>query len=89
MTELPLGFSFIYLANYYQDLYNDLTHILRYFCNAERLWTSFDKLAKDPYNVMSRLAHFRCLLNQRGVQAAPLVGYGRQVPLEPGSCYKQ
>ncbi|XP_078182328.1 beta-hexosaminidase 3-like [Carex rostrata] len=56
---------------------------------AERLWTPFDKLAKDPEQVASRLAHFRCLLNKRGVQAAPLFGFGRQVPSEPGSCYKQ
>ncbi|KAJ4798809.1 Beta-hexosaminidase [Rhynchospora pubera] len=56
---------------------------------AERLWTPFDKLAKDPKDVISRLAHFRCLLNQRGVQAAPLIGNGREAPSDPGSCYKQ
>ncbi|XP_010251932.1 PREDICTED: beta-hexosaminidase 3-like [Nelumbo nucifera] len=56
---------------------------------AERLWTSYDKLAKDPEQVIGRLAHFRCLLNQRGIAAAPLLGYGRAVPTEPGSCYKQ
>lgn len=56
---------------------------------AERLWTPYDKIAKDPKQVVGRLAHFRCLLNQRGVAAAPLAGPGRVAPEEPGSCYKQ
>lgn len=56
---------------------------------AERLWTPYDKLAKDPRQVTARLAHFRCLLNQRGVAAAPLAGPGRVAPEEPGSCYQQ
>ncbi|KAK6915796.1 Beta-hexosaminidase, eukaryotic type, N-terminal [Dillenia turbinata] len=56
---------------------------------AERLWTPYDKLAKDPRRVTGRLAHFRCLLNERGVPAAPLNGPGRVAPEEPGSCYKQ
>lgn len=56
---------------------------------AERLWTPYDKLAKDPREVTGRLAHFRCLLNQRGIAAAPLAGQGRVAPEEPGSCYKQ
>ncbi|KAA8538832.1 hypothetical protein F0562_025524 [Nyssa sinensis] len=56
---------------------------------AERLWTAYDNLAKDPRQVTGRLAHFRCLLNQRGVAAAPLAGPGRVAPAEPGSCYKQ
>ncbi|KAK4605666.1 hypothetical protein RGQ29_000106 [Quercus rubra] len=56
---------------------------------AERLWTPYDNLAKDPRQVTGRLAHFRCLLNQRGVAAAPLGGPGRVAPEEPGSCYTQ
>ncbi|EXC25311.1 Beta-hexosaminidase subunit [Morus notabilis] len=56
---------------------------------AERLWTPYDKLAKDPRDVTGRLAHFRCLLTQRGIAAAPLAGPGRVAPEEPGSCYKQ
>nr|XP_043631559.1 beta-hexosaminidase 3 [Erigeron canadensis] len=56
---------------------------------AERLWTRFDKLPKDPSQVASRLANFRCLLNQRGVAAAPLDGLGRAPPIEAGSCYVQ
>ncbi|KHG19960.1 hexb2 [Gossypium arboreum] len=56
---------------------------------AERLWTPFDKLAKNPRDVTGRLAHFRCLLNQRGVAAAPVAGLGRAAPEGPGSCYRQ
>lgn len=55
----------------------------------ERLWTPYDKLAKDPEQVRDRLLYFRCLLNQRGVAAAPLDGLGRAAPEEPGSCYLQ
>ncbi|KAK1270374.1 Beta-hexosaminidase 3 [Acorus gramineus] len=56
---------------------------------AERLWAPYKKLAKDPRQVTERLAHFRCLLNQRGVAAAPLAGPGRVAPEEPGSCFRQ
>lgn len=56
---------------------------------AERLWTPYNNLAKDPTVVSRRLSHFRCLLNERGVAAAPLLGPGRGAPLEPGSCYQQ
>lgn len=55
----------------------------------ERLWTPYNKLAKDAGDVVERLSHFRCLLNQRGVPAAPLNGLGRAAPSEPGSCYRQ
>lgn len=56
---------------------------------AERLWTPYEKLARDPRQVAKRLSHFRCLLNQRGIAAAPLQGPGRIAPEEPGSCYAQ
>ncbi|KAH0919580.1 LOW QUALITY PROTEIN: hypothetical protein HID58_027240 [Brassica napus] len=56
---------------------------------AERLWTPYTKLAENPDKVTTRLAHFRCLLNERGVAAAPLVGGGRVAPFEPGSCLAQ
>ncbi|GFP95757.1 beta-hexosaminidase 3 [Phtheirospermum japonicum] len=56
---------------------------------AERLWTPYDNLAKNPEQVRDRLSYFRCLLNQRGVAAAPLDGFGRAAPDEPGSCYMQ
>ncbi|KAJ4810400.1 Beta-hexosaminidase [Rhynchospora pubera] len=56
---------------------------------AERLWTPLEKLPKNPREVALRLAHFRCLLNQRGIQAAPLDGYSRNGPQDPGSCINQ
>ncbi|XP_022680619.1 beta-hexosaminidase 3 isoform X1 [Setaria italica] len=56
---------------------------------AERLWTPIEKIATNTSMVAPRLARFRCLLNQRGVAAAPLVGYGRSAPSDPGSCISQ
>lgn len=55
----------------------------------ERLWTTIEKLARNTSVVAPRLARFRCLLNQRGVAAAPLFGYGRSAPSDPGSCINQ
>ena len=55
---------------------------------AERLWSPQhvnDTTAAEP-----RYAYFRCLLNQRGVAAAPVNNAeGRQSPSGPGSCYNQ
>ncbi|KAF5959305.1 hypothetical protein HYC85_000514 [Camellia sinensis] len=50
---------------------------------AERLWSPYDNLAKYPRQIIGRLAHFRCLLNQRGVAAAPLAGPSRVAPQDP------
>ena len=57
--------------------------------HVERLWSSLDRIALDPRDAMPRLRHFRCLLNQRGIAAAPVEGYGRSTPFGPGSCYSQ
>ncbi|KAG9446857.1 hypothetical protein H6P81_012985 [Aristolochia fimbriata] len=54
---------------------------------AERLWTTEKKLAKDPREVTERLAHFRCLQNERGIAAAPLGRPGQTAPHGPGSCF--
>ncbi|KAI3908166.1 hypothetical protein MKW98_029467 [Papaver atlanticum] len=56
---------------------------------AERMWTPLDQLARHPRKVRGRLSRFRCLLNQRGVAAAPLSWLGRDAPTGPGSCYNQ
>lgn len=66
-----------------------LINPLTLHCLEERLWTPIEKLANDTRLVTSRLARFRCLLNQRGVAAAPLAGYGRASPAEPGPCVRQ
>ncbi|OVA18265.1 Glycoside hydrolase family 20 [Macleaya cordata] len=59
---------------------------------AERLWSSRDMTsAKNTSStVLPRLEYFRCLLNRRGVPAAPVKNwYARRPPIGPGSCYDQ
>ncbi|KAF7032040.1 hypothetical protein CFC21_043268 [Triticum aestivum] len=56
---------------------------------AERLWSPLEQIAEDTRSATSRLSRFRCLLNQRGVAAAPLAGDGRTAPYEPGPCVRQ
>ncbi|KAL9270265.1 Beta-hexosaminidase 1-like protein [Drosera capensis] len=59
---------------------------------AERLWSKREALSAANTNItaLSRLHYFRCLLNMRGVQAAPVTApYGRSAPYGPGSCYAQ
>ncbi|KAL2329631.1 hypothetical protein Fmac_017212 [Flemingia macrophylla] len=60
--------------------------------NTERLWSQRD--STTPQNVtltaLPRLQNFRCLLNKRGVPAAPVTNfYARRAPVGPGSCYDQ
>ncbi|KAH9623305.1 hypothetical protein KSS87_008451 [Heliosperma pusillum] len=59
---------------------------------AERLWSSRESTSSGNKNqtVLPRLHYFRCLLNMRGVQAAPVTNYfARRPPTGPGSCYDQ
>ncbi|MCO5565109.1 hypothetical protein L7F22_018780 [Adiantum nelumboides] len=57
---------------------------------AERLWSSLESLAEDPNDALPRLRHFRCLLNERGIAAAPVTSRrARDPPDGPGSCYSQ
>ncbi|KAK4766221.1 hypothetical protein SAY87_007863 [Trapa incisa] len=59
---------------------------------AERLWSRKDATSTGSLNTtaLPRLQYFRCLLNRRGVQAAPVTNfYARTQPLGPGSCYDQ
>ncbi|KAG1371649.1 Beta-hexosaminidase 1 [Cocos nucifera] len=59
---------------------------------AERLWSPLDATSAGNLNstVLSRLHYFRCLLNHRGVAAAPVANrYARRPPIGPGSCFAQ
>ncbi|WJX88621.1 Beta-hexosaminidase 1 [Trifolium repens] len=59
---------------------------------AERLWSPRDSTSAQNVTLtaLPRLKHFRCLLNGRGVPAAPVTNYyGRRAPDGPGSCYNQ
>ncbi|GMY08640.1 beta-hexosaminidase 1 [Fagus crenata] len=59
---------------------------------AERLWSSREAISTGNITLtaLPRLQYFRCLLNRRGVQAAPVTNkYARRPPTGPGSCYEQ
>ncbi|XP_039046999.1 beta-hexosaminidase 1-like isoform X2 [Hibiscus syriacus] len=59
---------------------------------AERLWSKREAVSVQNVNstVLPRYHYFRCLLNRRGVQAAPATNYyARKPPTGPGSCYEQ
>ncbi|KAI5401894.1 beta-hexosaminidase 1 isoform X1 [Lathyrus oleraceus] len=53
---------------------------------AERMWSP----SQDTTTALPRLQYFRCLLNRRGVPAAPVTNfYARTPPTGPGSCFEQ
>eukprot|EP01059_Diplonema_ambulator_P022939 TRINITY_DN382_c0_g3_i1.p1 TRINITY_DN382_c0_g3~~TRINITY_DN382_c0_g3_i1.p1 ORF type:complete len:505 (+),score=168.63 TRINITY_DN382_c0_g3_i1:79-1593(+) len=55
---------------------------------AERLWSP--RTVTDLKKAAPRIAYFRCLLNRRGVGAAPVNNaQARQAPPGPGSCFDQ
>ncbi|XP_020086597.1 beta-hexosaminidase 1 [Ananas comosus] len=59
---------------------------------AERLWSPLEATSVGNLNltVLPRLHYFRCLLNHRGVAAAPVSNlYARSPPTGPGSCFAQ
>ncbi|KAA3464285.1 beta-hexosaminidase 1-like [Gossypium australe] len=59
---------------------------------AERLWSKREAVSARniTLTILPRLHYFRCLLNRRGVQAAPVTNkYARQPPIVAGSCYEQ
>ncbi|KAJ1443122.1 Glycoside hydrolase family 20, catalytic domain [Sesbania bispinosa] len=59
---------------------------------AERLWSQRDSTSTKNVTLtaLPRLQYFRCLLNKRGVPAAPVTNYyARKAPIGPGSCYEQ
>ena len=56
---------------------------------AERLWSTEDQTS-DSATALPRIQEFRCLLNERGIAAAPVNNAdARSAPPGPGSCYKQ
>jgi hexosaminidase len=55
---------------------------------AERLWSPGD--VTDTNAALLRLERFRCLLNQRGIDANGVMAVnGRDAPYGPGGCYVQ
>jgi len=55
---------------------------------AERLWSPRDVTSTTA--ALPRIQNFRCLLNRRGIQAAPVKNaVARSNPPNPGSCYTQ
>ncbi|KAJ0245774.1 Beta-hexosaminidase 1 [Hirschfeldia incana] len=59
---------------------------------AERMWSTREAVSKGNITLtaLPRLHYFRCLLNNRGVPAAPVGNwYARRPPSGPGSCYAQ
>ena len=55
---------------------------------AERLWSP--RSVNDTAAALPRLERFRCLLNRRGVRAAPVNNANaRSSPPGPGSCFDQ
>ncbi|KAK2637538.1 hypothetical protein Ddye_032330 [Dipteronia dyeriana] len=59
---------------------------------AERLWSRREAISTGNITLtaLPRFHYFRCLLNRRGVQAAPVTNfYARQPPTGAGSCYVQ
>jgi len=58
----------------------------------ERLWSQLEAITAQDVEttVLSRLHYFRCLLNHRGIAAAPVTNYyARRPPIGPGSCFVQ
>ncbi|XP_068643923.1 beta-hexosaminidase 1 [Aristolochia californica] len=59
---------------------------------AERMWSTREVTSTANLNstVLPRLEYFRCLLNRRGIPAAPVRNFfARRPPIEAGSCYSQ
>jgi hexosaminidase len=58
---------------------------------AEKLWSprAFTSAADAVTAAQPRIERFRCLLNARGVHAAPVNNAdARDAPAHPGSCYQ-
>ena len=56
---------------------------------AEKLWSPRSQTT-EPSQALERIQRFRCLLNHRGIKAAPVNNANaRASPTGPGSCYEQ
>jgi hexosaminidase len=56
---------------------------------AERLWSPLASTS-DAAEALPRIEYFRCLLNRRGIEAAPVNNANaRSAPSGPGSCFGQ
>jgi hexosaminidase len=67
---------------------------LTYRCQItiERMWSPLEAISAQDLEttVLARLHYFRCLLNHRGIAAAPVTNfYARRPPIGPGSCFIQ
>ena len=57
---------------------------------AEKLWSPKAATVPTSGDMLERLADFRCLLNARGIRAAPVYNAdARAAPPGPGSCFTQ
>lgn len=68
------------------------TSLVHFLYPLERLWSRREAISTRNITLtaLPRLQYFRCLLNRRGVQAAPVTNfYARRPPTGPGSCYEQ
>ena len=55
---------------------------------AERLWSA--RTVTNTVTALPRLEYFRCLLNRRGIAAAPVTNDGaREAPAGPNGCLVQ
>jgi len=56
---------------------------------AEKLWSTKDQTI-NATAALPRIKAFRCLLNERGIAAAPVLNpEARSAPYSPGSCFDQ
>jgi hypothetical protein len=97
VREKQLGFAWIWiiiLQKYILYSCFVLIHgvVVHFILSIERLWSNRETISSGNITLtaLPRLHYFRCLLNRRGVQAAPVTNYyARQPPSGPGSCYEQ
>jgi hypothetical protein len=94
--EKPRSLLVVMLKNFICSLLLSIVFYLFFFLGVERLWSPLSITQQgSSHNVLQRLQSFRCLLDQRGIAAAPLLNlssayaFGRVAPSEPGSCFRQ